>query len=166
MIEIKAPQPFSGTENRIKVFLAGSIEMGKAEKWQDRLIKDLGHHDVVFLNPRRDDWDSSWVQSIDNPQFNEQVTWELSALEAADVRIFYFDPNTTSPITLLELGLHSNSTFTRVCCPPGYFRKGNIDITCDYYVIPVFNTYEDFVSSLDGLLGTLTKMRFKFHPGV
>jgi hypothetical protein len=46
---------------RKSVFLAGSIEMGKAEDWQKKLegICDDFGYDV--LNPRRDDWDSSWT---------------------------------------------------------------------------------------------------------
>lgn len=53
------------------VFLAGSIEMGKASDWQQKLIDDLSDlpDDLVLLNPRRKDWDSSWVQSFDNRQF-------------------------------------------------------------------------------------------------
>jgi hypothetical protein len=49
MIHVKAP-------NRVKtVFLAGSIEMGKAEMWQDRLAAKVADiEDVVLFNPRRD----------------------------------------------------------------------------------------------------------------
>lgn len=48
MIHVKAP-------NRVKtVFLAGSIEMGKAEMWQERLAKEVADMDVVLYNPRRD----------------------------------------------------------------------------------------------------------------
>lgn len=50
MIHVKAP-------NRVKtVFLAGSIEMGKAEMWQDRLATTVADmEDIVLFNPRRDD---------------------------------------------------------------------------------------------------------------
>jgi len=44
------------------LFLSGSIEMGKAEKWQDRVVRLLEKTDWTILNPRRDDWDSSWIQ--------------------------------------------------------------------------------------------------------
>lgn len=133
MNEIKAPTSYLNAP-RPYVFLAGSIEMGRAEPWQQRVVQGL--HDAVgtLLNPRRDDWDSSWVQSIDNPQFKEQVNWELDGLAAADIILLYFDPGTKSPITLLELGLTVNrpgSLF--VCCPQGFWRRGNVEVLLDRY---------------------------------
>ena len=65
------------------IFLAGSIEMGKAIDWQQEIVDLLKDEDVIILNPRRDNWDSSWIQSIDNPQFREQVEWELYGVENA-----------------------------------------------------------------------------------
>jgi hypothetical protein len=126
------------------VFLAGSIEMGVAEDWQT-IIGDwflsLGWN--VF-NPRRTDWDSSWIQSYDNPQFNQQVSWELNALEKSDVILMYLDPNTKSPISLLELGLHATSKKLYVVCPDGFWRRGNVEMVCSTYDIPLFNTLEEF----------------------
>ena len=68
MIHVKAP-------NRVKtVFLAGSIEMGKAEMWQERLAAEVADMDVVLYNPRRDDWDETWKQDpTPGTQFYEQV---------------------------------------------------------------------------------------------
>jgi hypothetical protein len=127
---------------RKSVFLAGSIEMGVAENWQDRVGKffhDLGYD--VF-NPRREEWDSSWEQNFENPQFYQQVNWELNALENADIIIMYFDPSTKSPISLLELGLFARSGKLRVVCPDGFWRKGNVAITCNYYNIPLHNNLD------------------------
>lgn len=134
MIEVQAPRPHAHLAGR-KLFLAGSIEMGRASEWQKDIVAALVDRDVVLLNPRRADWDSSWQQSIDHPQFREQVEWELSALDAADVIAFYFDPATKSPVTLMELGLHAATQPERlvVCCPEGFWRKGNVDIVCARY---------------------------------
>ena len=41
---------------RPKVFLAGSIEMGRAGDWQQDVQDALADLDVVLLNPRRADW--------------------------------------------------------------------------------------------------------------
>ena len=113
---MKQIQPPHSTYNATNtVFLAGSIEMGKAIDWQNQIMEKCKDLDVTFLNPRRDDWDNSWEQKITNPNFREQVEWELSALEDSDKIVFFFDPNTTSPITLLELGLFSGSVIC-VCC--------------------------------------------------
>ena len=133
-MEIQAPNK-SPESDATSVFLAGSIEMGKAEPWQERIVRELEDTDIVFYNPRRDDWDSSWEQTIENEQFNQQVTWELVHLEKADVIALYFDPATQSPITLLELGLFAKADKMIVCCPEGFWRKGNVDIVCDMYNI-------------------------------
>lgn len=121
-------------DNEPSIFLAGSIEMGKAEDWQAataKLFDEAGFH---ALNPRRLDWDSSWVQSIDNNQFRRQVLWEQNGLTQADYVLFNFIPGTMSPITLLELGQAISETGADdrvvVCCPEGYERKGNVDIVC------------------------------------
>ncbi len=130
------------------VFLAGSIEMGKAVDWQTKITEALKDLDVVVLNPRRDDWDSSWEQKIENEQFREQVEWEINALEHADVIVMYFDPDTKSPISLLELGIHANSGKMVVYCPEGFWRKGNVDVVCAKYDIEQAATVEDLVEKI------------------
>lgn len=122
------------------IFLAGSIEMGKAEMWQDHFANAMSDLDIVIYNPRRDDWDSSWVQDISNPCFRDQVEWELIRLESSNVIAMYFDPSTKSPISLLELGLHARTNKLLVCCPSGFWRKGNVDIVCNRYGIPNYES--------------------------
>ena len=131
---IKAPEKIQYKIGEELIFLAGSIEMGSADNWQKRVTEKLSGN-VVILNPRRDDWDSSWEQSINNPQFKEQVEWELEAMEKAHIILLYFDPNTKSPISLLELGLFARTGKLIVCCPNGFWRKGNVDIVCERYGI-------------------------------
>lgn len=65
-----------------RVFLAGTIDMGNSEDWQRELTDFLLsiNPELTIYNPRRDDWDSSWKQEIQNAQFNHQVTWELTCL--------------------------------------------------------------------------------------
>ena len=60
LIVIKAPKKL--TNGGITVFLAGSIEMGKAVDWQTQIENELkdkldGDTVVTLYNPRRDDWD-------------------------------------------------------------------------------------------------------------
>ncbi len=132
------------------IFFAGSIEMGTAEDWQKALIQELGDLDVTVLNPRRDDWDSSWEQTKQNKPFFDQVNWELEGiLETADIICFYFDANTKSPITLLELGLAlAAKKEIAVFCTNEFWRKGNVDITCNRYGVEVFEDFNLFVSNL------------------
>jgi hypothetical protein len=141
---IKAPQPI--VQGKSMIFLAGSIEMGKAVQWQELVTAAFKSKDVTILNPRRDDWDSTWVQSKDNKQFRQQVEWELAAMEAADIIAMYFDPKTQSPITLLELGLYAvEGSKLIVCCPEGFWRKGNVDIVCERYRVPQAKDLEDLI---------------------
>lgn len=127
----------------LSVFCAGSIEMGKAEDWQTRMIENFKDFPITFLNPRRDDWDSSWKQEQKNSQFNFQVNWEMDSLDEADIIFMYFSPGTQSPISLLELGSYGGSGKMIVCCPDGFWRKGNVEIFCTRHDIPMFNELED-----------------------
>jgi hypothetical protein len=130
------------------VFFAGSIEMGAAEDWQASLTAALGERDVIALNPRRDEWDASWRQSIDEPRFRGQVEWELDGLERADVIAMWFAPATRAPITLLELGLHARGGKVVVGCPEGFWRRGNIEIVCARFGVPLHATWEAFVADV------------------
>lgn len=136
----------------IKIFLAGTIDMGNSIDWQQKIIDDFQdlykEREIVILNPRRDNWDSSWIQSIENKQFNDQVNWELDALEKSDFIIMFFDKNSKSPISLLELGLFADSGKMLVCCEEGFWRKGNIDIVCKRKGIPTFKTLDDLIKAL------------------
>lgn len=147
----KAPQNISNrNRERLSVFLAGSIEMGKAENWQEEMTQFFTGLNIDVFNPRRDDWDASWVQEYDNPQFFQQVSWELNALERADIIVMYFDPKTQSPISLLELGAFNTSGKLYVVCPDGFWRKGNVEIFCDRYNIPFYNNLTALKLDLSG----------------
>jgi hypothetical protein len=147
------------------VFLAGTIEMGAGEDWQPKAIKALSGKVGALYNPRRADWDSTWKQSISDPQFSEQVNWELDHIERADIVYFYFDPKSKSPITLLELGLVSGmgekragATPAVVCCPTGFWRRGNIEIVCARDNIPLYADFDESMGAVLTILRTLEKV--------
>lgn len=141
MREIKPPHALP-IDDTITVFLAGSIEMGMAEKWQDAVVRALEGTNVVICNPRREQWDISWKQNKDNPDFREQVEWELNALAKSDYIIMYFDPKTKSSISLLEMGLYARSGKLFVVCPDDFWKKGNVDIVCEKYNVRQFSTLD------------------------
>lgn len=124
--------------------------MDNAEEWQERAIelferfipKKLNSK-YQILNPRRDEWDNDIEQTFEDPAFSQQVNWEEKGLERADMILFYFDPDTTSAITLLELGSHIYGAV--VVCPEGYYRKGNVDIFCERREIVQKDTLEEAV---------------------
>lgn len=137
--------------NKIDVFLAGSIEMGKATDWQTMLGYILSKEPAVgrIFNPRRPNWDSSWEQSPSNPNFLEQVTWELDHIENADIVFFNFVPGTMSPVTMAEFGyIVCTGKYPIVCCPKDFWRSGNIRIMCERADITCFDNYEESVESL------------------
>lgn len=147
-IEIKPPIRWWHSQEAAEttLFLAGSIEMGKAEDWQSRVVRELADLPGVILNPRRDDWDDTWIQSINHPMFREQVEWELIGLETATLVLVYFAPDTLAPITLLELGkLSSRAETVTVCCPDGFYRKGNVEVVCAWHRIAMVETLSDLI---------------------
>jgi hypothetical protein len=145
---ITSPAPIPAGDSRLKVFLAGSIEMGKTGDWQAQVQQALADADVLLLNPRRADWDPAWKPQADDRNFRTQVQWELAALEQADLVLMYFAPGTQSPITLLEFGLYARSGKLLVAAPEGYWRKGNLDITGDRYGVPRYETLDALVDAV------------------
>ncbi|MBE9033381.1 nucleoside 2-deoxyribosyltransferase domain-containing protein [filamentous cyanobacterium LEGE 11480] len=145
---IKPPTPLDRINWEQSVFLAGSIEMGKAIDWQAQITTELADKDLTILNPRRDHWDSSWEQRMHNPAFRGQVAWELTAQDKATMIVMYFAPETQSPITLLELGLFAQTGKLVVCCPDGFWRKGNVEVVCDRYSIPMVDSIAALVASI------------------
>lgn len=122
--------------------------MGEAEDWQSVVVAGLTKLDGTVLNPRRAAWDRSWPQTATFAPFREQVEWELEAQEIADVIAFYFAPTTRAPITLLELGLAAGRHRSVVCCPDGFWRRGNVEIVCERYGIPQVGSLEALIEHL------------------
>lgn len=148
---------------KFKVFMGGSIEMGLAEDWQTELLNStIGKpytDKVLFFNPRRPDWNSTWEQSKNCQEFKGQVDWELDMLQTSHLILMYFDPATKSPISLLELGLFMNTDGYDqkmiVCCPEGFWRKGNVDIVCDRYGVECFNNKKAWLDEIERILNSV-----------
>ena len=123
-----------------RVFLAGTIDMGSSEDWQAEaaeLLKQMPGSFIVY-NPRQKEWHPEIEGEIDY-----QVNWELEHLEKADIILMNFLPDSKSPITLLELGLHARSGKLRVICPQEFYRYDNVRITCKRYGVPMFSNLSD-----------------------
>ena len=142
--EFKAPEKVVNPENLPSVFEAGAIDQGSATDWQKELTSALKDVNCVVLNPRRNDWDASWKQEIENDQFREQVEWELDGMEKATLIAMCLTKDSKAPISLLELGLHASEGRMIVCCPKEFYRKGNVDIVCKRYGVKVFEDFEEF----------------------
>lgn len=153
---IYPPNSLNIPTNHKTVFLAGSIDMGFAIDWQAYIIEELEEFEnpenLTILNPRRADWDASWEATTDNPEFTKQVNWELDGLEKADLIVMYLAPNTKSPITLLELGLHAQNNNLVICCDEKFWRKGNVDIVCQRYGIKKVASLENLIKEIREIL--------------
>ncbi len=148
---VKSPSTYDLKE-KTSIFLAGTIDNGDSEDWQLSIEQALAPYDVVVLNPRREQWDHTWVQSISNPQFKQQVEWELEGMERADIVFMYFAPGSQSPITLLELGLMAASGKLIVVAPDGFWRKGNIEVVATRFGVAIFKDIDAGLRALEFLL--------------
>jgi hypothetical protein len=150
----KAPDrsQFSKLNDTVNIFLAGSIDMGEAADWQSIVADRLKTRHVSVFNPRRDNFDPSMVQDISNPAFSEQVEWELDHLEHSDFAMFYFDPLGKAPITLMELGIAGTSMdgpTIYVACPPGYWRRGNVQVFCKRHRIKLVDSLDEMIKLVE-----------------
>lgn len=144
---ITAPQKIIRSKKPV-IFLAGSIEMGKAIDWQSELAKSLKEYPGTLLNPRREHWGYDWKQSVDNKKFKEQLEWEFTGLSRSDYIVLYFAPDSKSPISLLELGLFSRNHKIICCCPKKFWRRGNVEFICQKFKIPLVENLDELINKL------------------
>jgi len=144
--EVKAPDEYNKLLGP-KIFLGGAIDQGEAKDWQSEVVKGLEGIDCLVLNPRRDDWDSSWEQSIDSPEFRGQVEWELKAQEEADLNVYVLLEDSKGPVTMLEIGLFAGKE-SGLCIEEGFYRRGNLEIVAQRYNIPIYRKLDDMMADL------------------
>ncbi len=131
-------------ESYLKIFLAGTIDMGNSVDWQAATIdrfRQRGTGRYLFFNPRR-------ATGLDGTKedLHYQIRWELEHLERADVIIMYILGTSKSPISLLEMGIHIHSGKLLVACEPDFYRYDNLKITCEYYGIPLYNSLDELLA--------------------
>ena len=150
------------SKDNARVFLAGTIEMGKSVDWQTDVTNTLIANsvtlkDITVLNPRR-------MLAPGSDEIGAQIQWELNNIQAADVIFIHFAANSISPISLLELGLILGRSTTYqliiVSCDREYTRYDNVyeTVTHNYFGDKnnlVFLT--DFAQAVDVLLNHLEK---------
>ena len=132
-VVIKARGEF---QKGFSVFLSGSVS---GRDWRAALVERLNEHDIVFLDPRSDDYESI----VGSDKFHEQVDWEQDGLTNADVIAMYFNHDSVSPISLMEFGLFARSEKMVVYCAKEYKHKGYVDAICDRHKIEQVDSLEE-----------------------
>lgn len=134
---IRAPHPVNS--KGFKVFLAGAIDMGQAVDWQSQVADSLRDEpNLVLLNPRREDFTPD--------KLDEQIMWELDALERADIILMWFPGDTQAPISLLEAGLYMRSGKLFLGVEESYYRRRNLELTAHFYKVPIYHTLNDLIA--------------------
>lgn len=141
------PHEYEPTDvrGRTTVFLAGTIDNGNSENWQQTIAGELAGKErkYILYNPRQEEWHPER-----EGEMAYQVRWELEHMEKADYILMVFLPGSQSPITLLELGLHARNGKLLVVCTPGFYRYDNVQITCERYGVPLYSSLDQAILAL------------------
>lgn len=151
MWHVQPPNSIDVASSAMRLFLAGSIDLGMVEDWRSSVVDRLKDLDVVVLNPRRAAWApvmSTEPAESESEELRRQINWELDAIECADLIAVYFVPGAKSPISLLELGLIARQKQAIVCCPNGFWRKVNVDVVCERFGIQQVDSLETLVTEI------------------
>ena len=123
-------------DERLSIFLAGTIDNGDSENWQEQVIEKFKFNSKIkFYNPRRKQWDPC----PDNSELEYQIKWEQKYLDKSDLIIMAISDDSKSPISLLELGLYAKDQKMIVFCNENFYRYTNVKLTCEKYNIPLYN---------------------------
>ena len=139
LCELKA---IIGTPRTSSIFLAGTIDNGDSEDWQQELIDKLENVEgqlgmwFTIFNPRR----KTWKKNATKEDLEYQIKWEQDHLDEANLIIMNIADNSKSPITLLEMGLYATSGKLIVFCTDKFYRYDNVRLTCEKYMIPMVNS--------------------------
>ena len=123
----------------LNLFLGGTIDNGVSEDWQQQLVDALNVdtvHPIMIYNPRREQWNSNEGEE----GLETQIKWELYHLERANLIVMNILPNSKSPISLMEIGLFARKHNLMVFCTKDFYRYKNVEVVCQQYGIPLFNT--------------------------
>jgi hypothetical protein len=145
---VRAPAALPDFEPGARVlFLSGPVQHGQAA-WQDRLARALEKAPGWLLDPRRADWDSTWMNSLVDPRFAAQVAWELAGLARATERVVFLGGSSDAPVTLLELGLYAHQGRTRICLDDGYALGGHVQAVARAWKLPVHRGLDALAQAL------------------
>lgn len=134
--------PESVSVGGFRVFLAGAIDMGEAENWQNAVIQTLASYDddLVLINPRRDQFTPDTL--------DEQVEWELEALELVECIAMWLPNTSKAPVSFWEAGYNWRSPRFIIGAGPQFYRRRNLEIAGERYDVVIFESLMHFVHAI------------------
>lgn len=144
--------PPDGTENTLRIFLAGSIDLSENQqfKWQDKFIKACS--EIFNPDPKKGlapfntfNWilvnpyyvPKNPVPHIMNQEWSFYKDWELNAYEWCTGIFLNFLKRSTSPLPLFTLGYNSRSQKLVVRCPDEYYQSALVKLVTTKFAIPL-----------------------------
>ncbi len=137
---ITAPEPYVYGLTQADIFLAGAIDMGNAVDWQAYVTEKLAQEDVTIVNPRRAKFDESTL--------DEQINWELFALERVDYIFMWFPKDSKAPISFFEAGMYLKSGKLIIGAEQGFYRRRNLEITTSRYFVSLHDSIQSMLAML------------------
>ena len=138
---ITAPEPLERGDGYYRIFLAGAIDMGAAVDWQKEVIAAFAvYEDVALYNPRRTQFTPDTL--------DEQIKWELEALEYADAILMWLPGNAKAPVSMFEAGLYWRGGKLFIGADPDFYRRRNLELTGARYGVPVHDTLENLIEAV------------------
>lgn len=144
-----------GNKATTTIFLAGTIEMGAGVRWHADAARRI-HQTLLdktndstmpvleFHNPRRDE---GFTPEMAEPQ----IRWEQERLIGSDYIFMYLQPDTKSPISLLEFGQFIGTGKLYLSCSPDFYRYSNLIITAEYS-----HARDHVLDNIDDCIDTMT----------
>ena len=129
---VQAPSDLVPNPDEISIFLAGSIEMGKAKPWQDAVASQIArrtNQPIAFYNPRR-------TEDFTPDMEEEQIKWEQERLASCDYIFMHIQGDTKSPISLLEFGEFIGTGKLFIDVPKDFYRYNNVLLTAEQVGFP------------------------------
>ena len=144
MAQVYTAPAYIPRENIYTLFLAGAIDMGRAENWQQAVIAGLeSRDDLIILNPRRVAFNNMSPELAD-----EQMLWEFDALERANTVFMWFPGNSTAHTSFFEAGFYWQSGKLFVGADPQYHRYRYLQLMADRYRIELHSSLSMMIDRL------------------
>lgn len=128
------------TQDKECIFLAGSMAKEPEVNWRQTVIDNL-EENYHFLDPT-----NSNHNSLSDAEMHEHVMWEFEGMRIADYILINFISDSLSPISLVELGLHTATDKLIVVCPKEFYKWSYIETLCKEHNTPIFNRLEEVIN--------------------